>query len=165
MRKRGFTLAEILISLGVIGVVAATVLPTFVTSHKKQVYEATRKTTESAFENALSAMMATEMAEDLTFTRIWSESNPDIYGILSNYFKSTSANGLMRSSIDEGGGIGFETKSGAVVSICRMNTAGVDDVAVVEIDTNGKDEPNVQDIDWFEYRLQSNGTLRYIQAP
>ena len=149
MRKRGFTLAEILISLGVIGVVAATVLPTFVTSHKKQVYEATRKTTESAFENALSAMMASEMAEDLTFTRIWSD-NADIYGTLSDYFKSTSA------TSDIADGVGFRTKSGAVVSIIKKTETYAGEVW---IDVNGGEEPNKDNVDIFKYDLKPNGAL------
>lgn len=37
--KKGFTLAEVLITLGIIGVVAAMTLPTLISHHKKQVVE------------------------------------------------------------------------------------------------------------------------------
>lgn len=148
MKKRGFTLAEILISLGIIGVVAATVLPTFVTSHKSQVADAARKTTESALENAFSAMMASEMAEDLSFTKIWAE-DADLYDTFSDYFKASPAT----SGIS--GGTGFRTKAGAVISIIKD-----DDGAEVRIDTNGSDGPNEKDVDFFEYDLDIYGTLK-----
>jgi len=153
MKKRGFTLAEILISLGIIGVVAATVLPTFITSHKAQVYDATRKTTESALENAFSAMMASEMAEDLSFTKIWAE-DADLYDTFSDYFKASPAT----SGIS--GGAGFRTKAGAIVSIKKN-----DDGAEVKIDVNGDDGPNVRDTDIFTYYLDLNGTLKYVEDP
>ena len=38
--KRGFTLAEVLITLGIIGVVAALTLPSLIDNYKKQEYVA-----------------------------------------------------------------------------------------------------------------------------
>ena len=37
MKKFGFTLAEVLITLGVLGVVAAVTMPTLIQKHKEQV--------------------------------------------------------------------------------------------------------------------------------
>ena len=147
MRKRGFTLAEILISLGIIGVVAATVLPTFISSHKTQVYDATRKTVESSLENAFTAMMVAEMAEDLSFTKVWAD-NADLYDNFSNYFKSTPA------TSDISGGVGLRTKAGVIVSIKKS-----DDGAEVRIDTNGSEGPNKKNVDFFEYDLDLNAIL------
>ena len=36
--KHGFTLAEVLVTLGIIGVVSAMTLPTLVKNHQRQVY-------------------------------------------------------------------------------------------------------------------------------
>ena len=152
MKKRGFTLAEILVSLGVIGIVSATVLPTFISNHKTQVYEATRKTTESALENAFSSMMAADLAKDLSFTKIWAD-GADMYSTLTDYFKASSAD----SEIS--GGVGFRTKSGAIISIKKNG-----DGAEVRIDVNGADGPNVRDTDIFLYLLELNGTLEYCHV-
>ena len=38
MRRFGFTLAEVLVTLGIIGVVAAMTMPTLVENHQKKVY-------------------------------------------------------------------------------------------------------------------------------
>ncbi len=38
MKKKGFTLAEILITLGIIGIVAAMTIPTLISNYKKKEY-------------------------------------------------------------------------------------------------------------------------------
>ena len=38
MAKHGFTLAEVLVTLGIIGVVSALTIPTLVKNHQRQVY-------------------------------------------------------------------------------------------------------------------------------
>ena len=154
MKKRGFTLAEILVSLGIIGVVAATVLPTLVTSHKTQVYEATRKSAESTLENAFSAMMAAEMAEDLSFTKIWAE-DASLETNLKEYMKATT------TTSDITDGIGFKLKSGAVISIKKHATSD-SEAAEVRIDANGTEKPNKRDVDIFLYYLKFNGALTYM---
>lgn len=162
MKKKGFTLAEILVSLGIIGVVAAIVLPTFISSHKQQVHEATRKSAESVFENALSAMMADEFAEDLSFTKIWAEqkNNSQAREIFGEYMKftSTDPDQYMQQ------GVGMMLKSGAVISFDIKDKPNNDEAAMMKIDTNGKAEPNKTDVDIYNYRLGYNGALHYIKG-
>jgi len=54
-KKAGFTLAEVLITLGIIGVVAALTMPVLITSYKKQVAAARLKKTVSVLEQAINA--------------------------------------------------------------------------------------------------------------
>lgn len=54
----GFTLAEVLITLGIIGVVAALTIPTLIKNHQKHVYETKVKQTYSLVSNALEAARA-----------------------------------------------------------------------------------------------------------
>lgn len=53
MNKEGFTLAEVLITLGIIGVVAAITLPTLIAKHQKQVFYTQFRKAASQLENAL----------------------------------------------------------------------------------------------------------------
>lgn len=53
MKNNGFTLAEVLITLGVIGVVAAITMPTLIQKHKEQVYITRLKQNYSIFSQAL----------------------------------------------------------------------------------------------------------------
>ena len=51
--KQGFTLAEVLITLGIIGIVAALTLPSFIYNHRKQVVESRLKKFYTTFNQAI----------------------------------------------------------------------------------------------------------------
>jgi len=61
----GFTLAEVLITLGIIGVVAALTLPTLIANHKKQVYVSQLKAFYSQMSQAVQKMRADTGCSDL----------------------------------------------------------------------------------------------------
>ncbi len=63
--KKGFTLAEVLITLGIIGVVAALTMPTLIQNYKKTVYVNQLKKAISTFEQGLHKMMADQEVDDI----------------------------------------------------------------------------------------------------
>lgn len=71
MKKLGFTLAEVLIALAIIGVVAAITLPTLVGEHQKDVWAKSLSVAVSDFERAMGAMIMRDGAYDLTGTEAW----------------------------------------------------------------------------------------------
>ena len=73
MKKNGFTLAEVLITLGIIGVVAAMTLPTLIQNHQKQVYVNGLKKALSISQNMMKQMQADEGVSDLGSTRLFSD--------------------------------------------------------------------------------------------
>ena len=66
LKKAAFTLAEVLITLGIIGVVAAMTLPTLVQNYKKTVYVNQLKKFVSTFEQGLQKMLADEGVQRLS---------------------------------------------------------------------------------------------------
>ena len=58
MKKRAFTLAEVLITLGIIGVVAALTLPSLISNYQKKVTAAKLKQTYSILSNAIAKEQA-----------------------------------------------------------------------------------------------------------
>lgn len=58
IKKRGFTLSEVLITLGIIGVVAALVLPTIIKNYQEASYKAAWKKGYSNFSQAFSQIVA-----------------------------------------------------------------------------------------------------------
>ena len=70
LKKCAFTLAEVLITLGIIGVVAAMTLPTLIQNHQKQTYVNGLKKAISATSNMLKKMQADEEASSITATSI-----------------------------------------------------------------------------------------------
>ena len=71
MKKFGFTLAEVLITLGIIGVVAALTAPALVTSSRNEANAARLSVTVSNLENALTSAIVQEGVDDLFHTRMW----------------------------------------------------------------------------------------------
>ena len=63
-RRAAFTLAEVLITLGIIGVVAALTLPTLIQNHQKQVYVTQLKKAYSTLGNAFNKMAVDEGVVD-----------------------------------------------------------------------------------------------------
>ena len=98
MKKLGFTLAEVLITLAIIGVVAAITIPALMHSMDKTHYTSAIKTFQSNFTNGFAEMMATEMVDSLRDASPWNcfgndmvlFSNTDdhkcIYKAMKNYF-------------------------------------------------------------------------------
>ncbi len=98
---KGFTLAEVLITLGIIGVVAALTLPSLIQNYQKQVWVNQLKKSVSVWENGMKMMLADADTDDLRNTEFWQSLDviDDNYGcdlikdfsvsdnILEKYFK------------------------------------------------------------------------------
>lgn len=89
MKKLGFTLAEVLIILAVVGVIAALTLPTLVTKSQNQAMASKLSTVKTSIETALGMMMISENAEDLTETSLYkNKNNLKVFAsILGKYYK------------------------------------------------------------------------------
>ena len=71
MKKRGFTLAETLVTLGIIGVIAALTAPMLVNSNRNQVNSSKLSTIVTNVENAFTTAIAQEGVDTLYETRMW----------------------------------------------------------------------------------------------
>ena len=72
-QNSAFTLAEVLITLGIIGVVAAITMPTLIQNYQKQVYVTGIKKGISVFQNMIKKMQADEEASSIGTIKIFSE--------------------------------------------------------------------------------------------
>ena len=101
MRKRvAFTLAEVLITLGIIGVVAAMTLPTLIQNYQKRVYVTQLKKSVSVLSNGFRLMMAHDGVTELKDTEAFSGMGAGSCGSLNNGEKNILTNNC--SSIREG---------------------------------------------------------------
>lgn len=73
MYKKGFTLAEVLITLGIIGVVAAMTLPTLIQNYQKQVYANGAKKGLNTVMKLMSKIQADENASSFETTTLFSD--------------------------------------------------------------------------------------------
>ena len=68
MKRFAFTLAEVLITLGIIGVVSAITLPTVINNQKMKSYEVGFKKQYSVIQNAIDYLVLEESASDCYVT-------------------------------------------------------------------------------------------------
>ena len=75
MIKRGFTLAEVLITLGIIGIVAALTIPTLMYQNNKNVEVTQLKKFYSVFNQGMKGYMTKSGCEDLACTNLFDQSS------------------------------------------------------------------------------------------
>lgn len=131
MKKLGFTLVEILVAFGIIGVISALLLPQLQSSYKKQVYASTLAATASNFENAMAKMMSAENVTTLWETNAWQD--------LVGKSDDINTNGL-NSSTDTGGLISnFQSRLSDYLKISDMRVNSADNAPFLLRLENGTD--------------------------
>lgn len=178
MRKEAFTLAEVLITLGIIGVVAAMTLPSLVNRTRQ-------KELETAFQKQYTllqqAILSIKYEDDLPFERASYKDNfkkrlaekykatKDCGAITNNvgcvvrdddgtfsYYKTLTGKTLDRGYFDDGGfisldGITFFMEQGAQSSYTGY---------LVSIDVNGyRKQPNRMGYDFFMFQITKEGKV------
>jgi len=84
MTKHGFTLAEVLVTLGIIGVVSALTIPTLIANYKKSVYVTQLKKSVSSWEQAFQKMKADDGVDNIVDTTVFSNINGSECALNSN---------------------------------------------------------------------------------
>lgn len=142
MKKIGFTISEIIITLGIIGVISALTLPAFLSNNKEKMDSAKLNATINAFENAFGTLIANEAASNLSET----SAAENLFESISDYMQVVE--------VDKNY---YSTKTGAY--IFTKDKAFVDGMLFV-IDTNGfENKPNKIDVDQYEFILKDTGFL------
>lgn len=156
MKKHGFTLAEVLISIAIVGVVAAMTIPTLTENTQKQSNEAKEKVCVSDLENAFTMMMVQENATELAETKLWTDANSTVDDQLGKYIKISSLGSVFSSGncTENANTTCFKTKKEAHVEFTKNSTG-----ASIIIDVNGASKPNKDNVDKFTYTLTADGLL------
>ena len=168
--NRGFTLAEVLITLGIIGVVAAMTLPAIVHNYKKQEVEAKVK---KFYTTMAQAVKLSELENGPVF--YWSKS-PRIddgeggnagnrEGVLA-FYDTYLAKYLKKAAVIDKGGTAIAIML-ADGSTLRISSGYCMDI---NFDYNGAKAPNTQGVDMFDFLLCTEegynaGLLRNRQNP
>lgn len=172
MKKRGFTLAEILVALGIVGVVSALTLPTFVNNANSKAHEATAKATVNAIENAIGTMLANDGVNIIPDLEVIlnKESSESLTSVLVGEIKKSlkcSDSDYMPAPTSGGDFSTLLLKNGSSASIWLRTVTNGDDpgntCGWVIIDTNVTSSPNKLEVDQFRYRLLNGGTLEKEQ--
>ena len=163
MRKRGFTLVEVLLSMAIVGVVAALAVPSISKAYQKKVLTTQLQRAYAEITQAAVTARADEMVKDFRKSRTIKDMTfigkylvvndsgtkfADSYG----FYDQKNANYNFLSEIQNKGGCRCGVmKSGAALCITKMGT-GI-------LDINGDKGPNLIGRDAFSIGFNPDGTI------
>lgn len=187
MTKHGFTLAEVLVTLGIIGVVSALTIPTLVKNHQRQVYVTQLQKVVNELSQAADKAITDSNAVSLDETRYGTNKANGASNFLNDYFKivkdcgetatpcfADSYENLSGNTVELGTPIiAVSLASGASISIWSANyyppyydngdgTMVKEDCHSsysLQIDVNGAQGPNIAGRDLFTFDLYSDGKV------
>jgi prepilin-type N-terminal cleavage/methylation domain-containing protein len=183
--KKGFTLAEVLITLGVIGVVAVLTIPGVMKNYKNRLYVSQLEKVYSQLTDATQAIMNDEHVDNFYETTAGqTQSCSDAANgaceaglgyFLNNYFKvskrnclAANKNGCMSSSASVYKTISGTSITGASANYCIQTVSGAaicgfynpaNSCMSLVVDVNGIAEPNVAGRDVFSMDIHKNGSF------
>lgn len=185
--KKAFTLAEVLIVIGIIGVVSAMTIPGLINKYQKQALESQLKKSYSTLQQVIKLMMAEEGVGNYYDTQLEQYcrygSGDLCRNTLNKYFKSPKMeysgagftktyHGLACGSYGQGF---FEYKDcvtanytldygpGTMVTLFNGSEIfiNINSHGNFRIDVNGIQKPNTENLDIFDVQVSDNGTLRF----
>ncbi len=180
--KKGFTLSEVLITLGIVGVVAVLTVPGVMKNYKNRLYTSQLQKVYSQISEATQAMMNDQHVDNIYETTIASANScsnatkgiceKGVGLFLNNYFKSVKRNcgnggtadkacvATTYTTIDSGTGGSVDAE------YCIQNTNGAaicakwqDSMVNLIVDVNGPASPNMIGRDVFAMDIKSDGTI------
>ena len=167
-RLAAFTLAEVLVTLGIIGVVSAMTVPTLMQNYQRQSYVTQLHKVYNEMSQALLRYQTDRNAINLTEAGLSDITSLDNF--MKNYFKivkdcgmdETACFGTNYKKLD-GSSINFmSTDNDKVRAYVLANGASVAIISTVpyfHLDVNGKKGPNIVGRDTFAIKIFSNGLL------
>ncbi|HNW25174.1 MAG TPA: type II secretion system protein [Candidatus Gastranaerophilaceae bacterium] len=181
----GFTLAEVLITLTIIGVVAALTVPNLYAYYQKTQYVTQLKKVYSEISQAIKLLMADEgvnklsASNTLTFDEV-SDYDEFIQGLGDNFFKKyfkvikdcgtgyeCFANNY--KTIDENNFSGITCSYSVIIasgaSICTSQIASPSMPGDFFVDINGLNPPNVAGRDLFSFSYYHDGSIDSFVSP
>lgn len=164
MKKSGFSLAEVLITLAIVGFIAAVTLPSLQMNVEKQKVGPSLMKAVNTLEVANS--VALQVAEAATLNEIALEDENNYLGdVLKDYTKlveveydATTGNPMTGDSF-------YATKDGIVLTASKLTSGGAADVKtsgtyyLVQADINGSKGPNLAGKDIFKLYVDTKGIV------
>ena len=170
LRKTAFTLAEVLVTLGIIGVVSAMTVPTLMQNYQRQSYVTQLHKTYNEFSQALLRYQADRNAINLSEAGL--SSQDAVNNFITTYFKNVkecdTMNNCFASSYKamNGGTLNnsyvVNVKSyvfASGVSIRPLYDKSGAKLVNIGIDINGQKGPNIGGRDLFWFYVYNNGVI------
>lgn len=184
MLKKGFTLTELLITMTIVGVVAALSAPWIMMNNRNAANAAKLGTVMSDLENALTSMVIQENVDSINETTAWKNisSTSTFINSLGKYIAISTpsvnsythfllSNGFKKGSATTISGTLYQLKNGAYIYVSSNSSTDSADAkqniggnlgakcGTIIIDVNGTKSPNVVGRDTFKFFVNADGSL------
>jgi prepilin-type N-terminal cleavage/methylation domain-containing protein len=186
--KKGFTLAELMVTLSIIGVIAVLTIPTVMENYRTRLYTTQLQKVYSQITDAVEGVMADEHVDKFIETRaasVQDTENADTCTkgecyFLNKYFKVLNYCGKTKAQLKEKCGIAtystingessslilhgndcIQTKNDAVFCAEYKNDTNS---MIVMTDINGNSDPNIAGRDAFGVVITSDGSVRDLSG-
>lgn len=174
MNKQGFTLAEVLVTLGIIGVVSAMTVPTLMQNYQRKSYVTQLHKVYNELQQAAQQYMTDRNAVNLreagltsndalanfvkTYFKVINDCGEDRQPCMSDDYKKITGKVLGNAS---GQPLNMTIASGVSFGfgISSTGTANNNRVAIFDVDVNGPQGPNIAGRDVFILGLFNNGMV------
>ena len=170
----GFTLAEVLVTLAIIGVVAAMTVPTLMQNYQKKSYVTQLHKVYNEFQQAMTQYMTERNALNLREAGINSQTAMNDF--VTTHFKVVNScltaettpcfenpanykkiSGAVANAFDNEEGMMFTLASGASIRPWYANRGA--NFIIMVVDTNGMQGPNIYGRDFFDMCIDVNGNI------
>lgn len=178
MKKFGFTLVEVLMTLGIIGVVGMLVTPSIMENGRNETNAARLSSAVSNFENGIQTGMAADNAEDLYHWDVWTnavaEEEDTFYGNitrfmalsgheetgadLTKFYNDTPA--MMDADFTRGSNIDADDFNGIYTALTAKNGT----MYFIAHKANAANTPGINDGEGNEAFARSHGRTMYSKA-
>ena len=145
-KRAAFTLAEVLITLGIIGVVAALTMPALISHYQKQVWVTQLKKDVNYVQNSFRTILGNEGVESLKQTPLFVSGNSFSNDKLKEYLKEEYISESNQFMLRDGSCISFS---------CPSNISALS----VNVDVNCGKKPNISGRDRFTFYIGMNGMM------
>lgn len=178
--KKGFTLAEVLITLGIIGIVAAMTIPTLIQNQRNKEFQVQLKKVYSEL-NQIAKLYLEENEEPIPTaianyrdhlnkiliryikgttvvdTNVWNSTDEEGNSTFENYAKYTTLTGSPAHQVCDISGVRADL-SGRAYYYNDPPKPG-DNGPIICVDLNGSKRPNISGIDYFLFIFTVDGTV------
>lgn len=166
-KKFAFTLSEVLVTMGIIGVISALTVPTLVNNYQRKAQALQFRKTVTDIGNAVDMLITEEGKSKFSATTYYNNLDGFVRDKLKT-IKTCSKDETNKcfanenyNTINEAAGSAFTCEGNSYVlassaAIC-MTKSGTS--VKVNIDVNGQDGPNIGGRDMFIFMINSNGEI------
>ncbi len=174
--KKAFTLAEILISLTILGIIAAITIPTVTANITERANITKLQATYKELQDAVKFMMMNERVTDVNDSSLFYIDNSTVFTnkyvkvisktpsdfLATDEYTTLSGSKLANwSCVKNNASIKFDfmIPNGAAVEFCNVPVTGSNAAGYFMIDVNGTEAPNKVGRDLFVIEILNDGTL------